>query len=128
MEDEVDAIKRQLKLLGHSVPTDVIVKFLQDNNELYTLEAAASNSDRLAHSLPSAQPFGGGDNNARASPSKVLLPSLDHQISKPANLHVADTPQLDTTWAGQHDWSERAHHVVSCCSRGVRTVRLSTLC
>ena len=100
---EVDAIKQQLRLLGHSLPTEVIVNFLQENNELLT-----------AYQNPGYAPLPNKVNKQRSptAPGRSILQAdrqtarLDHdntasfqsyQHAKQRLVPVA--PQLDVTWA-----------------------------
>ena len=108
LHDEVDAIRNQLKLLGHSVPTDVIVSFLQNNNELFSLEAAASGINGVAQSRSSAQPPEAMYDNVQAPLIGPTLRSNESPLARPSTSQSESTPQLDITWAGKDSWSVSA--------------------
>lgn len=93
-EAEIYAIKQQLKLLGHTLPTDVIVKFLQVNSGLlsayqqpgfprqnsggYTNECAPAEAIRREHP-------------AESEPGLIIS-----RVTRPVAQAI---PKLDVTWA-----------------------------
>ena len=118
---EVDAIKQQLKLLGHSLPTDVIVKFLQDNSELLT----ACQKPNITPSLVSQRRSQSSAVQSRQKPpagdeSALKAVSLSEATDNPAAL-----PQLDVTWApaaSSHDLRSNILSHVSCGKLAYYTV------
>ena len=89
-QSEVNAIKQQLKLLGHTLPTDVIVKFLKENSGLLTAyqhpdSPGQQSIDQSNDYLPADTTQRG--HLAGAEPGSQLRP-------------VTQTiPELDVTWA-----------------------------
>ena len=130
LEDEVDAIRRQLKLLGHSVPTDVIVNFLKENNELFSLEAAALDPHRLARTRSSEQPSDVACDNVHAPFNGPTLPSNESQCSRSSASQTGPSPQLDITWAGKEPSGvpAAAHQFVSRCLDGVSAASTAGSC
>lgn len=119
MHEEVDAIKKQLKLLGHTVPTNVIVNFLQNNNQLFPSYAVEPTSQPLPRSPTSLQHTGSVHDRAANQPhylpeSSTLPPNCMQQAA-------AHTPQLDTAWAGPGSASlydganDQVRHVQADC-------------
>lgn len=98
-DEEVNAIKQQLKLLGHSLPTEVIVKFLQENNELLTAcqnpkYGLPLSGNPIARSQPaSRRPDVQSNTESHQDTAEFESFSQTLQKSGPA------TPQLDVTWA-----------------------------
>lgn len=96
---EVEAVKKQLKLLGHSVPTDVIEKFLQNNNQLFPSYAPDSSRTSSAQLWRSGNEQYAG--RSTASQRDCLPPaSAIPQQTNSAQPALTHTPQLDTAWAG----------------------------
>lgn len=96
MLDEVDAIKKQLKLLGHNVPTDVIITFLENNNQLVPSHTPAE--------VPRAplQPFAvhrDVQRSYRTTQTGYLRQAVPQQPVS-AQTGARPPPQLDTAWAG----------------------------
>lgn len=93
-EAEVNAIKQQLKLLGHTLPTDVIVKFLQDNSGLLTAyqqpELSTESSRDQSNNYTLA------DATRRQQLAEVKPEFVNSRATQPAAQAV---PQLDVTWA-----------------------------
>lgn len=95
-QTEVDAIKKQLKLLGHTLPTDVIVNFLQDNSGLLTAYqhqglSSQSSADYRNDYAPAAA--------TRRQPTAAAEPglaTLNPRVNRPEAQAI---PQLDVTWA-----------------------------
>ncbi|KAL0033597.1 hypothetical protein WJX79_006452 [Trebouxia sp. C0005] len=102
-DEEVNAIKQQLKLLGHSLPTEVIVKFLQENNELLTAcqnpkYGLTIGEDPTARSQPASRWPDVQSNTERAVQSHqdtAVLESFSEAVQKSGSA----APQLDVTWA-----------------------------
>ena len=93
-EKEVDAIKQQLKLLGHTLPTEVIVKFLQDNNELLTAcQHSRMPSRSSVHGTPSRSTTFGVNRQQNQAGIDPGLPAFNTVAQAQA------VPQLDVTWA-----------------------------
>ncbi len=102
-DQEVNAIKQQLKLLGHSLPTEVIVKFLQENNELltacqnpkYGLALSGNPIDRsqAASRRPDVQ--SNTESAAQSHQDTADLESFPQAMQEKG----PETPQLDVTWA-----------------------------
>lgn len=121
---EVDAIKQQLKLLGHSLPTEVIVRFLQDNSELLTAcqnPSYGSSSSRLFDtSLKHAPPRASTQSNVTAATQGAQDPP-SIQFTPESTHHIGPiTPQLDVTWASQNPGDlllDRPFQVRSFCLR-----------
>ena len=94
---EVNAIKQQLKLLGHTLPTDVIVSFLQENSGLLTAyqppgSSAQQSFDRL-HDNPPA------DTRQRGHLAGAE-PGFASRVVRPVTLEATQTvPELDVSWA-----------------------------
>lgn len=92
-QTEVNAIKQQLKLLGHTLPTDVIVKFLQQNSGLLTAyQHPDSSLQQLRGQVDDYTPADSiqGDGVTDAEPG------LAARVIRP----VAQTiPKLDVSWA-----------------------------
>ena len=92
-QTEVNAIKQQLKLLGHTLPTDVIVKFLQENSGLlsayqHPTSSAQQSSDQVHNSPP--------DDITQTGQSAGAEPGFASRVTRPATQTV---PELDVTWA-----------------------------
>lgn len=92
-QTEVNAIKQQLKLLGHTLPTDVIVKFLQQNSGLLTAYQHSDSSLRhlrrqVDDYTPADNIHGDGLTNAE--------PVLASRAIRPVTQNI---PELDVTWA-----------------------------
>ena len=99
LSEEVEAIKKQLKLLGHSVPTDVIEKFLQNNNQLFPSYAPDSSRTSPAQLWRSNNEKVAG--HGTASQRDCLPPaSAIPQQANSAQPALTHTPKLDTAWAG----------------------------
>jgi len=102
-DEEVHAIKQQLKLLGHSLPTEVIVRFLQENNELltacqnpkYGLALSGNPIDRsqAASRRPDVQ--SNTESAAQSHQDTADLESFPQAMQEKG----PETPQLDVTWA-----------------------------
>lgn len=92
---EVNAIKQQLKLLGHTLPTDVIVKFLQQNSGLLTAYQHPDSS--LQHLRGQVDDYTPVDSIQREGATATdAEPGLASRAIRP----VAQTiPELDVTWA-----------------------------
>lgn len=102
-QEEVDAIKQQLTLLGHSLPTNVIVKFLQDNSELLTTyqhPGFISQADAAQYRSKCA---------AMREPQAGTKPELAKPEAGPAQI----LPQLDMTWASGARELHSGVHVLS---------------
>ena len=102
-DQEVIAIKQQLKLLGHSLPTEVIVKFLQENNELLTAcqnptYGLPISGDPIARSQPASRRPDVQSNTESAAQSRQDTAGLESFPQAVQNSGPA-TPQLDVTWA-----------------------------
>ena len=102
---EVDAIKQQLKLLGHSLPTEVIVKFLQDNSELLTAcqnpSYGSSSSRPVNASLQHASMRAPTQPNVTVATQGAQDPPSIQFSPEPAHHIGPITPQLDVTWASE---------------------------
>ena len=101
-DEEVHAIKQQLKLLGHSLPTEVIVKFLQENNELLTAcqnpkHGLPLSGDSIARSQPASRSdvLSNIESAAQSRQDTAGLESFPRAVPKSGPA----TPQLDVTWA-----------------------------
>ncbi len=119
-EQEVDAIKQQLKLLGHSLPTEVIVRFLQENNELLT-----ACQDPNYGASPSTRKSSAFKNNAarsashtRGQPAKANPQELaSHQPHSPAAKRSPQAaPELDVTWAAAHPENTVSNRITQASS------------
>lgn len=119
-DEEVNAIKQQLKLLGHSLPTEVIVKFLQENNELLTAcqnpkYGLTIGEDPTARSQPASRWPDVQSNTERAVQSHqdtAVLESFSEAVQKSGSA----APQLDVTWASAGPdgvLTSRVLHVIS---------------
>lgn len=109
-EAEVNAIKQQLKLLGHTLPTDVIVKFLQDNSGLLTAyqQPELSRESSRDHS----DDYTLADATLRQQLAEVEPGFVNSRVTRPAAQAI---PQLDVTWASAasstHLWRGRPAQV-----------------
>lgn len=102
-DEEVHAITQQLKLLGHSLPTEVIVKFLQDNNELLTAcqnptYGLPLSRDSVARSQPASRRSELQSNIESAAQSHQDTAGLE-SFPQAVQKSGPTTPQLDVTWA-----------------------------
>ncbi len=102
-DEEVHAIKQQLKLLGHSLPTEVIVKFLQENNELLTAcqnpkYGLPLSGDSIARSQPASRRSNVQSNIESAAQSHQDTDGLESFPQSVQKLGPG-TPQLNVTWA-----------------------------
>lgn len=121
---EVDAIKQQLKLLGHSLPTEVIVKFLQDNSELLTAcqnpSYGSSSSRPVDTSLRHAPPRASTQSHVTDATQGAQDPPSIQFTPEPAHHIGPITPQLDVTWASENPGDlllDRPFQVRSFCLR-----------
>ena len=99
MHEEVDAIKKQLQLLGHTVPTNAIVNFLQNNNQLFPLYAPEPTSQALPQSTTSVRYT--GSVHGRAAEQPYYVPESSTLPFSCMQQAAAHTPQLDTAWASR---------------------------
>ena len=120
---DVDAIKKQLKLLGHSLPTDVIVKFLQENDDLLTacqqpLHQEKSDRSRGGHTALQVEVF-------NKQISQFSLPAAHYSVLETAVAPRAlpRTPELDLTWGTRGTLSSTTQDMfkarASCSSSAV---------
>ena len=93
-EAEVNAIRQQLKLLGHTLPTDVIVKFLQDNSGLLTAYQQPDVSRRFS-------PDQSNECTLNTVTRREHLAKVEPGFANPTAKQpgVQALPQLDVTWA-----------------------------
>ena len=92
-QTEVNAIKHQLKLLGHTLPTNVIVQFLQENSGLLT-----------AYQHPELSVEQSSDHAKDHSPAGITRrghlagaePGFASRLTQPVTQTI---PELDVTWA-----------------------------
>jgi len=127
-DEEVHAIKQQLKLLGHSLPTEVIVKFLQENNELLTAcqdptYGLPLSRDPIARSQSASRQPDVQSNTESAVKSRQDTATLE-SISQAMQQSGPATPQLDVTWASAGPdgvLTSRALHVCAFLLHGSRS-------
>ena len=92
-QTEVMAIKQQLKLLGHTLPTDVIVEFLQENSGLLTAYQHPDLSVQQSNDhVDDYQPAGTTQRGHLAGAE----PGFASRVLRPATQTI---PELDVTWA-----------------------------
>lgn len=92
-QTEVYAIKQQLKLLGHILPTDVIVNFLQQNSGLLT--AYGHPDSYVQHLRGEFDDYTSADSVQRGGLTDAE-PGLASRVIRPV---AQTTPELDVTWA-----------------------------
>ncbi len=102
-DEEVHAIKQQLKLLGHSLPTEAIVRFLQENNELLTAcqnptYGLPLSGDPIARSQSASRHSDVPSNTESGVKSRQDTAALE-SFSQAMQQSGPATPQLDVTWA-----------------------------
>ena len=92
-QTEVNAIKQQLKLLGHTLPTDVIVSFLQENSGLLTAYQHPDSSAQLSFGQINDYPPADITQRGQLAGAE---PGSASRVMRPVTQAV---PELDVTWA-----------------------------